>query len=251
MRKEKMADLSGKVALVTGAARGIGAEIARRLARDGAAVAITYSSSPDKANEVVASIRETGGKGLAIQADSGDAEAVKRAVQTTVDQFGKIDILVNNAGIAPLGLIQEVAESDFERALNINVRGVFTATKESVRHMGEGGRIIMIGSVNSDSVPFSGASVYALTKGAVAGFTRGLARDLGPRGITVNNIQPGPVETDMNPADGPFAETLKKFLAIGRFGQTSEIAGLVSYLASPEAANITGAQIKIDGGFDA
>ncbi len=244
-----MADLNNKVALVTGASRGIGAAIAKRLAADGASVAITYSASPEKANAVVDSIVAAGGKAVAIQADSADMEAVKRAVRTTVETFGRIDILVNNAGVAPMAPIGEFPEEEFERALSINVRAVFTATKEAVRHMGEGGRVIMIGSVNSDFVPFPQGSVYALTKGAVAGFTHGLARDLGPRGITVNNVQPGPINTDMNPADGAFSETLKGYLAIGRYGRGDEIAALVSHLAGPEGAFITGAHIKIDGGF--
>jgi 3-oxoacyl-[acyl-carrier protein] reductase len=246
-----MANLNNKTALVTGASRGIGAAIAKRLAQDGASVAITYSASLQKANEVVESIIRAGGVALAIQADSGDPNAVKRAVQTTVERFGRIDILVNNAGIAAMAPIGEFPENEFERALSINVRGVFTATQEAVRHMGEGGRIIMIGSVNSDFIPFGQGSVYALTKGAVAGFTRGLARDLGPRGITVNNVQPGPVDTDMNPADGPFAQIAKGYIAVKRYGHGEEIAALVSYLAGPDGAYITGAQLKIDGGYTA
>ncbi len=246
-----MADLKGKVALVTGAARGIGAGVAKRLAEDGAAVAITYASSTARAEALVREIEAAGGKALAIQADNADAAAVKRAVAVTVETFGRLDILVNNAGVVTIGMIGEISDDDFERSLSINVRGAFTATQEAVRHMGEGGRIIMVGSVNSDLIPFAGASVYTLTKAALAGFTRGLARDLGPRGITVNNIQPGPVDTDMNPSDGPNAEFLMGLIAVKRFGKTSEIAGLVAYLASPEAGYITGAQIKIDGGFAA
>jgi 3-oxoacyl-[acyl-carrier protein] reductase len=246
-----MSSLNGKVALVTGASRGIGAAIAKRLAQDGAAVSITYATSPEKANEVVKAIEAAGGKALAVQADSGDPAQVKSAVAQTVEKLGRLDILVNNAGLAKLGPIGEFPDGDFEQMLAVNVRGVYAATRAAVEHMGEGGRIIMIGSVNSDSMPFAGGSVYALTKGAVAGFTRGLARDLGPRGITVNNIQPGPVNTDMNPADGPFSTMLKGFLAVQRYGTGEEVAGLVSYLASPEAGYITGAQIKIDGGFDA
>ena len=246
-----MSHLTGKVALVTVASRGIGASIAKRLAQDGAAVAITYSASPKKAEEVVESIASAGGRAIAIQADAGDAGAVRQAVRNTVDSFGGLDILVNNAGVATMAAITDFAEADFERALNINVRGVFTATQEAVRHMKTGGRVIMIGSINSDFMPFAGGSVYALTKAAVAGFTRGLARELGPKGITVNNIQPGPVDTDMNPADGPFSQTLMNFIAVGRYGKAEEIASLVSFLAGPEANYITGAQIKIDGGVTA
>lgn len=243
--------LTGKVAIVTGGSKGIGAAIAKRLAADGASVAFTYASSPEKADEVVRAIESIGGKALAIRADSTDAEAVKNAIAETVKTFDRLDILVNNAGIAVLAPIAEFSLQEFDRLIAVNIRGVFVASQEAVRHMGEGGRIIMIGSVNSDLMPFAGGSVYALTKAAVAGFTRGLARDLGPRGITVNNIQPGPVDTDMNPADGPFADTLRGLMALGRYGHTDEVAGMVSYLASAEAGFITGASLKIDGGFAA
>jgi 3-oxoacyl-[acyl-carrier protein] reductase len=243
--------LAGKVAVVTGGSKSIGAAIARRLAADGAAVALTYASSPQKASEVVSAIEADGGRALAIHADSADVEAVKNAIAETVRTFGRLDILVNNAGIIALGLIDEFSLEAFDRLVAVNIRGVFVATQEAVRHMGEGGRIIMIGSVNSDLMPFAGGSVYALTKAAVAGFTRGLARDLGPRGITVNNIQPGPIDTEANPADSAFAEGLKKIMALPRYGQSDEVAGLVSYLASAEAGFITGAGLKIDGGFAA
>ena len=243
--------LSGKVALVTGASRGMGAAIARRLAADGATVAITYSTSPDKAKDVVNAIAAAGGKALAIKADAADADAVRAAVNQVVATFGGIDILVNNAGIATMGPITEFSLEAFDKIMAVNVRGLFVATQEAARHLRDGGRIIQIGSVNSDMMPFAGGSVYALTKGAVASFTRGLARDLGPRGITVNNVQPGPVDTDMNPANGPFADTLRGHMAIGRYGRPEEIAGFVSYLASPEAGYITGASLLADGGFAA
>jgi 3-oxoacyl-[acyl-carrier protein] reductase len=243
--------LTGKVALVTGASRGIGAAIAKRLAEDGAAVALTYTSSPEKADEVVRAIESAEGRALAIRADSADPEAVKSAVAETVKVFGRLDILVNNAGVLALAPIHEFSPDDFDRLIAVNIKGVFVATQEAVRHMGEGGRIIMIGSINSDMVPFVGGSVYALTKAAIAGFTRGLARDLGPRGITVNNVQPGPVDTDMNPADGPSADSLRSMIALHRYGRGNEIASLVSYLASAEAGFITGASIKIDGGATA
>jgi 3-oxoacyl-[acyl-carrier protein] reductase len=246
-----MSVLSNKVALVTGGSRGIGAAIAARLARDGAAVALTYAASAAKAGQVVQSIQAEGGNAVAIEADSADPEAVKRAVAETAERLGRLDILVNNAGVIHLAPIDDFPDDEFERMLAINVRGVFAATKAAARLMSEGGRIIIVGSVNSDSVPFSGASVYALTKGAVASFARGLARDLGPRGITVNNIQPGPIDTDMNPADGQFASTLRGHLAIQRYGSAEEIAGLVAYLAGPEGGYITGANLKIDGGFTA
>lgn len=243
--------LAGKVALVTGASRGLGAAIARRLAADGAAVAITYSSSPAKAAEVVTAIQAAGGRALAIKADAADAKAVRAAVQQVVSTFGGIDILVNNAGIAPMAPIDQFTDADYERAIAVNVTGVYVASQEASKHMRDGGRIIQIGSVNSQSMPFAGGSVYALTKGAVASFTKGLARDLGPRKITVNNIQPGPVDTDMNPADGAFADTLRGLMALKRYGHVDEIAGFVSYLASPEAGYITGASLLADGGFAA
>ncbi|MFN6539601.1 MAG: 3-oxoacyl-ACP reductase family protein [Nostoc sp. EkiNYC01] len=243
--------LTGKVALVTGGSRGLGAAIAKRLAEDDAAVALTYTSSPQKADEVVRAIESAGGKALAIRADSADAEAVKNAVAETVKAFGRLDILVNNAGVATIAPIDQFSLEDFDRLVAINIKGVFVATQEAIRHIGEGGRIINIGSVNSDLMPVAGGSVYALTKGAIASFTRGLARDLGPRGITVNNIQPGPVDTDMNPADGPLADSIKGMIALQRYGHSDEIAGMVSYLASAEAGFVTGASLKIDGGFTA
>ena len=246
-----MANLTGKAALVTGASRGIGAAIAQRLARDGAAVAITYQSSKDKAQAVVREIEAAGGRAIAIAADSADADAVRGAVVETVRALGRIDVLVNNAGIASMAPLAEFALDEFDRMLAINVRAVFVAAQEASRHMVEGGRIITIGSVNADRMPFPGGHVYAMTKAAVAGLTRGLARDLGPRGITVNVVQPGPVDTDMNPATGPFADMLKTMLAIPRYGRAEEIAAMVAYLAGPEAGLVTGACLTIDGGFAA
>jgi 3-oxoacyl-[acyl-carrier protein] reductase len=243
--------LAGKVALVTGGSRGLGAAIAKRLAHDGAAVALTYTSSPQKANQVVRDIEAAGGKALAIRADSADVEAVKHAVSETVNVLGRLDILVNNAGVAVIAPIDQFSMEEFDRLVAINVKGVFVATQEAVRHMGEGGRIIMLGSFISDSAPFASLSVYALSKGAIASFTRGLARDLGSRGITVNNIQPGSIDTDMSPADGDSAKEITNMIALGRYGQDSEVAGMVSYLASPEAAFVTGASLKIDGGIAA
>lgn len=246
-----MSDLSGKSAFVTGGSRGIGAAIVKRLASDGAAVAFTYSSAVAPADALVAEIAAAGGKAVAIKADSADQNAVRSAVQQAATEFGKIDILVNNSGIIVLGPITEIKPEDFERILAVNVHSVFTATQEAARHMPDGGRIIHIGSVNSDRMPFVGGSVYALTKGAIYSFTKGLARDLGPRNITVNNIQPGPVDTDANPASGPFAEVMLGLMALKRYGKAEEIAGMVSYLAGPEAGYITGANLLIDGGFAA
>jgi 3-oxoacyl-[acyl-carrier protein] reductase len=243
--------LSGKVALVTGASRGIGAAIARRLAAEGAAVAITYASGKTKADEVVQAIEAAGGRSVAIQADSGDASAVKSAVNETVQKLGRLDVLVNNAGIALMAPLDQFTLEDFDRTVAVNVRAVFVAAQAAARHMTEGGRIITIGSTNADRMPFAGGGVYAMSKAAVAGLTRGLARDLGPRGITVNNVQPGPVDTDLNPATGPFAESLKALMALPRYGSGDEIAGMVAYLASPEAGFVTGASLTIDGGFAA
>jgi 3-oxoacyl-[acyl-carrier protein] reductase len=236
---------------VTGGSRGIGAAIAKRLAADGAAVAITYSSTPERAHEVVRAIEATGGRALAIKADSADADAGRSAVVETVRKLGRLDVLVNNAGIAKIGPLDDFSLADFDQSVVVNVRAVFVAAQEAARHLKDGGRIVTIGSVNADRMPFAGGAVYAMTKAAVAGLTRGLARDLGPRGITVNVVQPGPVETDMNPATGPFAESLKALMAIPRYGQGSEVAGMVAYLASPEAAFVTGATLTIDGGFAA
>lgn len=236
---------------MTGASRGIGAAIALRLAEEGASVAITYASSQSKADEVVKAIEAFDVKGLAIKADSGDAAAVQAAVSHAAETLGGLDILVNNAGVAKLAPIEEFSLEDFDQTLGVNVRGVFAASQAAARLMTSGGRIITIGSTNADRMPFQGGSVYALSKAAIVGFTKGLARDLGPKGITVNNVQPGPVDTDMNPADGPSADFLRSTLAIARYGKGEEIAAFVAFLAGPEAGYITGASLTIDGGFGA
>jgi 3-oxoacyl-[acyl-carrier protein] reductase len=241
--------LEGKVALVTGGSRGIGAAIAKRLAQDGADVAITYASSPDQAEEVASAIRSAGRRGLAFHADSADTTAVGAAVAATARSLGRLDVLVNNAGVAVIRPFDQLTLDDFDRLVHVNVRGVFVASQEAARHMTSGGRIIMIGSVNAERMPFEGGSLYAMTKAAVAGLTRGLARDLGPRGITVNNVQPGPVATEMNPDEGPFAEAAKAMMALKRYGRGDEIAALVAYLSGPEAAFVTGASLTIDGGY--
>ncbi|HGM6861103.1 3-oxoacyl-ACP reductase family protein [Serratia rubidaea] len=243
--------LQNKVAFIQGGSRGIGAAIALRLAREGAAVALTYVSSADKANAVVDAISAAGGKALAIKADSADAEALRRAVQQAAQHFGKLDILVNNAGVFAMGGIEELPLDDLDRMLAVNVRSVFIASQEAARHMNDGGRIIHIGSTNAERVPFGGGAAYAMSKSALVGLTKGMARDLGPRGITVNNVQPGPVDTDMNPDDGEFAAQLKQLMALDRYGKDEEIAGFVAYLAGPEAGFITGASLTIDGGFAA
>ncbi|QDL94347.1 3-oxoacyl-ACP reductase FabG (plasmid) [Paroceanicella profunda] len=243
--------LAGKTALVTGGSRSIGAAIARKLAADGAAVALTYSASPDRAAAVVAEIETAGGRALAIEADAGNPEAVRAAVARTVATFGGIDILVNNAGVAVNAPIETFRFEDYERMLAVNVTGVFVATQEAVRHMTPGGRIIHIGSSMTRYAAFPTASVYTLTKGAVTGFNRSLVRDLGPRGITVNTVHPGPTDTDMNPADGPVAAIVGPGMAIGRYGQPGEIASVVAFLAGPDAAFVTGADIVADGGLTA
>ncbi|MDP9992289.1 3-oxoacyl-[acyl-carrier protein] reductase [Variovorax boronicumulans] len=240
--------LSGKAALVTGGSRGIGAAIVRRLAKDGAAVAFTYAASEEKAKALEAEIASQGGKVLAIKADSADAQAVQQAVSQTVEAFGRLDVLVNSAGILIPGLVDSYALADFDRMVAVNVRAVFVATQAAVPHMREGGRVITIGSVTADRSGFAGSSVYSMTKGAVASLTRGLARDLGPRGITVNVVQPGPTDTDMSP-QGEIGERVRPLIALGRMGKDSEIASLVAYLAGSDAGFVTGAALTADGGY--
>ena len=244
-------NLTGKVALVQGGSRGIGAAIVKRLAEQGAAVAFTFVSSEDKARALQDSITTAGGKALAIKADSGSEQDILGAVDSTVKAFGGLDILVNNAGVLAIAPLEDFKLEDFDRTLAINVRSVFIATQAAAVHMNEGGRIINIGSTNADRMPFAGGGVYAMSKSALVGLTKGLARDLGPRGITVNNVQPGPVDTDMNPANSDFAETLLGLMAVPRYGKADEIAAMVAYLAGPEAGYVTGASLTIDGGFGA
>ena len=235
--------LAGKTALVTGGSRGIGAAIVRRLSADGAQVAFTYASAKDQADAVA---EATGA--LAIQADNADHDAVRAAVSHTAEQFGGLDILVNNAGIAHLAPIEDVSLEEFDRLIAVNVRGVFSAIQAATAQLGQGGRIITIGSVSADRAPAPGISVYALTKAAVTGFTRGLARELGPRGITVNTVQPGPTDTDMNPDAGPAAEWMKQLTTVGHYGKPADIASAVAYLASPEARFVSGTTWNVDGG---
>ncbi|WP_375480319.1 3-oxoacyl-ACP reductase family protein [uncultured Nostoc sp.] len=243
--------LKNKRALVTGGSRGIGAAIVKRLATEGANIAFTYTSSPDRAKEITQAVQALGVQALDIQANSAEASEVVAAVEQTVEKLGGIDILVNNAGVAQMASIDDFTLADFDRTFAINVRAVFVATQAAVKHMQEGGRIINIGSTNAERVPFAGASVYAMSKSALQGLVQGLARDLGPRGITINNVQPGPIATDMNPPEGEFAEMIKKQLALPRYGTVEEVAGMVAYLAGSEAAYITGANLMIDGGFSA
>lgn len=243
--------LQGKAAFVQGGSRGIGAAIVQRLANEGASVAFTYISSEEKAQALVKTIEASGGKAVAIKADSADENSVRTAIDDAAKTFGKLDILVNNAGILAFGELDAFTMDDFDRTIAINVRSVFIASQQAARHMPDGGRIITIGSVNADRMPFQGGAVYAMSKSALVGLTKGLARDLGPRGITVNNVQPGPVDTDMNPAEGEMADGMRSFMALNRYGKDVEIASFVSYLAGPEAGYITGANLTIDGGFGA
>lgn len=246
-----MASLSGRTALVTGGSRGIGAAIVRHLAAAGARVAFTYRESVGPAEALVAEVGEGGGEALAIAADSADAGAVTAAVHRTASKFGGLDILVNNAGIFPFGPIEEVSLEEVDRTLAVHTRAVFVASQAAANHMEAGGRIISIGSCFSDRVPYPGATLYAMSKSALVGFTRGLARDLGDRGISVVLINPGSVDTDMNPADGPTADAERELMALGRYADSDEIARFVTHLAGEGGSFITGAAIPVDGGFAA
>ncbi len=246
-----MSHLTGKIALVTGGSRGIGAAIARRLGADGADVAITYSVSSGRAQEVVRDIRALGREALAIRADNLEAEAVERAITLTVEHFGRLDILVNNAGIYHAGPVEQFTYEDFEKTVAINVRAPFLASKVAASHMGEGGRIVSIGSNLALRVPDQGLSLYSLSKAALVGMTKGMARDLGSRGITVNVVHPGSTNTEMNPANGPGADAQRAGMAIPGFSDPNDIASIVAWLASPEASRVTGAEFTVDGGSNA
>ncbi|MDB5971463.1 MAG: 3-oxoacyl-(acyl-carrier-protein) reductase [Hydrocarboniphaga sp.] len=241
--------LLGKVAVVTGGSRGIGAAIVRRLARDGASVVFTYAASSGKAEAVARSVIEAGGKAVAVQADSGDVAALRACIEKTAAEYGRLDILVNNAAVGLMGLVDGYSVEDFDRMMAVNVRAPFFAAQAAARHMQSGGRIVIIGSAVTQRAAFAGMSVYAATKGAVAAMVRGLALDLAPRGITVNNVQPGPTATDAHPSEGPQAEAIKAMMPIGRMGSVDEIAGMAAYLVSVDAAFVTGASLTIDGGF--
>jgi 3-oxoacyl-[acyl-carrier protein] reductase len=246
-----MSNLTNKVALVTGGSRGIGAAIAKRLAADGASVAITYAKDANAASVVVKAIESKGGKALAIQADGGDIEAVKAAVAKTVATFGGLDVLVNNAGTAIPKPFEETPIEEIDHVLDLNVRGVMVATQAALKHMKSGSRIIMIGSCVGERVIAPGLVAYSATKGAVKMFAQGLAREIGGRGITVNNVQPGPIDTELNPASGDWAVPQKAATALGRYGTVEEVAALVSFVASPESSYITGANLTVDGGTNA
>jgi len=244
--------LKGKRALVTGASRGIGAAIAKALAAEGADVAITYEKSAEAAGEVVNAIKAIGRRAVAIQADSADAAAVQASVEKTVAELGGLDILVNNAGILRLSPVKDISLEDVNALLNVNVRAPIVASKAAIPHLGNGGRIINIGSFFANKVPGgAGLPVYALTKSALTAFSQGLARELGPSDITVNVVQPGSIDTDMNPAHGPFGEILRSITALGRYGKVEDIANIVTFLASPKAQYITGTALTVDGGANA
>ncbi len=240
--------LAGKTALVTGGARGIGAAIARRLAEDGADVVITYAGNHEAANATIAAVTAAGVKGLAIQADAADAAATHAAVERAAEVLGGIDILVHNAGIAQFGTIDADTPENFERTFAVNVGGVFAGTRAAVPHLRNGGRVLIVSSVVAHAAPFPGVGVYSATKAAVSAFARAWARDLGPRGILVNAIQPGPIETDLNPAEGDFAATMTEATILKRYGRPEEVAAVAAFLASDDASYITGATIDVAGG---
>ena len=246
-----MAKLSKKVALVTGGSRGIGAAIAKRLAEDGASVAITFASDSASAAAVVKAIESKGGKAIAIKADVADPEAAKAAVEKTVSEFGSLDVLVNDAGTAIPKPFEETTLEEMDRMIDINFRGTLAATHAALKYIKNDGRIIMIGSCVGERLMTPGLVAYAATKGAVKMFTQGLSREVGSRGITVNNVQPGPIDTDLNPASGDWATPQKAATALGRYGTVDEVAALVAFVASPEAAYITGANLTVDGGTNA
>jgi 3-oxoacyl-[acyl-carrier protein] reductase len=243
--------LEGKIVLVTGGSRGIGAAIAKRLAADGASVAITYAKDTSAASAVVKAIEGNGGKAIAIQADAADAKAVKAAVEKAAATFGRLDVLVNNAGTAIPKTFEEATLEEMDRVIDINVRGVFVATQAALKHMHKGGRIIMIGSAVGERVLVPGLVPYSATKGAVKMFTQALSRELGSRGITVNNVQPGPIDTELNPAAGDWAIPQKAATALNRYGHVDEIAAMVAFVAGPESSYITGANLTVDGGMNA
>ncbi len=243
--------LEGKIALITGGSRGIGAAIAKRLAADGANVAITYTKGADAAASVVKEIERTGRKAIAIQADAADAEAVKAAVDKTIATLGRLDVLVNNAGTAIPKKFEETTLEEMDRMIDINIRGAFVATQAALKHMKDGGRIIMIGSCVGERTMTPGLVPYSATKGAVKMFSQGLSREVGNRGITVNNIQPGPIDTELNPAAGEWAVPQKAATALNRYGSVDEVAALVAFVAGPESSYITGANLTVDGGTNA
>jgi NAD(P)-dependent dehydrogenase (short-subunit alcohol dehydrogenase family) len=246
-----MTDLIGKVALVTGGSRGIGAAICRRLAADGADVALTYARAEAQAQAVVTAIGAHGRRGVALEADSADPGAIKRVVTEVVERLGRLDILVNNAGIFPNGPFEDITLEELDRTLAVHVRAVFVASQAAAPHMRGGGRIISIGSCFVERVPYAGVSLYAMSKSALIGLTKGLARDLGPHGICVTLVHPGSTDTEMNPADGPTADAERAFIALRHYGRPEDVAATVAHLAGEGGRYITGTSIAVDGGFAA
>jgi 3-oxoacyl-[acyl-carrier protein] reductase len=246
-----MSKLANKVALVTGGSRGIGAAIAKRLAADGASVAITYAKDANAASTVVKAIESSGGKALAIQADAADPKAINAAIEKIVATLGKLDVLVNNAGTAIPKLFEETTLEEMDHMIDLNFRGILVATQAALKNMNNNGRIIMIGSCVGEKNMTPGLAAYGATKGAVKMFTQGLSREVGSRGITVNNVQPGPIDTDLNPAAGDWAAPQIAVTALKRYGTPDEVAALVSFVAGPESSYITGANLTVDGGTNA
>ena len=244
-----MSELAGKRALVTGGSRGIGAAIALELAQRGADVALTYERSAERASEVVRAIEAEGRRALAIQADSADPAALKRSVDAAAGALGGLDILVNNAAVCRTSALADVSVEHIDLHFNVNVRGPVLASQAALAHLGVGGRIVNIGSIGADRDFDDGLAVYYMTKAALQAFTRGLAREVGPRDITVNLVQPGPTDTDMNPAQGDQADRARAMMPLGRYGTGEDVAGLVAFLAGPGAKHITGAGINVDGGL--
>ncbi|MFG3604546.1 SDR family NAD(P)-dependent oxidoreductase [Micromonospora chersina] len=241
--------LDGKVALVTGGSRGIGAAVALRLAREGADVALTYERRADRAAELVEQIKAVGRRALAVPADSADQAAARGAVDRVAGEFGRLDVLVNNAGVFLTGPVTDLGPDEIERTIAVNVRAPFMFAQAAVGHLSEGGRIVNIGSNVAERAVFPGLALYSMSKTALLGLTRGLARELGGRGITVNLVNPGPTDTDANPADGPNADAIRGFTALGRYAAPAEIAAVVAFLAGPDGGYVTGATINADGGF--
>ncbi|TYP89053.1 SDR family NAD(P)-dependent oxidoreductase [Blastococcus xanthinilyticus] len=246
-----MGELDGRAALVTGGGRGIGAAIALALAESGADVAVTYQRSASTAEDVCRRVRQLGHRGLALRAEAADASAVRDSVQQTVEELGRLDVLVHNAGVFPSGPLEQVTLADLDAALDVHARSAFLAAQAAAPHMQHGGRLIFVGSCFAERVPYGGITAYAMSKAALSGLVRGLARDLGPRGITATVVHPGSTDTDMNPADGPDADAERDLIALGRYASPAEIAATVAALAGQAGAYVSGTAILVDGGFAA